>query len=70
MVNGSLAEDILDYNRFHEQMVSLMPDDVRDNIDIEGFGNRWDDKMNKYSDAPWSVQTMPGIDGQQKQSGF
>ena len=67
MVNGSLAEDILDYNRFHEQMVSLMPDHVRDNI-VEGFGHRWDDKMNKYSDAPWSVQTMPGIDGQQKQT--
>ena len=68
MVNGSLAEDILDYNRFHEQMVSLMPDHVRDNIDVEGFGHRWDDKMNKYSDAPWSVQTMPGIDGGQKQT--
>ena len=68
MVNGSLAEDILDYNRFHEQMVSLMPDDVRDNIDIEGFGNRWDDKMNKYSNAAWTVETMPGIDGGRKQT--
>ena len=43
LVNGALAEDIQDYNRFHEMMDSLSPDNVRDNTDSHGFGNRWDD---------------------------
>ncbi len=33
LVGNQLAEDILDYNRCHEQFFSLMPDNVRDNID-------------------------------------
>ena len=35
MVQNQLAENILDYNRFHEMMFSLMPDNVRDNVDAE-----------------------------------
>ena len=53
MVGNQLAEDILDYNRCHEQFFSLMPDSVRDNIDIGGFGYRWDDKQNKWG-TDWS----------------
>lgn len=69
MVNGALAEDVLDYNRFHEQMQSMMPDHVRDNIDNEGFGYRWDDKQNKFTDNnSWSETTMPGIEGGKKQT--
>ena len=41
-----------------------MPDHVRDNIDNEGFGYRWDDKQNKFTDNnSWSETTMPGIEG-------
>jgi len=61
MVGNQLAEDILDYNRVHEQFFSLMPDNVRDNIDIEGFGYRWDDKQNKYGNNVWTIDTMPGV---------
>ena len=43
-----VAEDIQDYNWNHEMMLSMMSDAVKDNIDIEGFGHRWDDHFNKY----------------------
>ena len=45
LVNGALAEDIQDYNRFHEMMDSMRPDNVRDNSDNHGFGYRFDDKQ-------------------------
>ena len=48
LVNGMVSEDIQDYNRTHEMFLSLMPDSVKDSIDIEGFGHRWDDHFNKY----------------------
>jgi hypothetical protein len=60
MVQNQLAEDILDYNRFHQQMESLMPDNVRDNIDAEGFGYRWDDLQNRWA-ADYTTTTIPGI---------
>ncbi len=60
MVQNQLAEDILDYNRFHEMMFSLMPDNVRDNIDCEGFGYRYDDQQNKWV-AAYTTDTLPGI---------
>ena len=60
MVQNQLAEDILDYNRFHEMMFSLMPDNVRDNVDAEGFGYRWDDVQNKFI-AAYTTDTLPGI---------
>jgi hypothetical protein len=46
MVNGMVAEDIQDYNRTHEMFLSLMPDHVKDNTNIEGFGYRYDDQYN------------------------
>ena len=67
MVNSTLCEDIQDYNRFHEMMDSMRPDHVRDNIDNEGFGYRWDDQANKY-DHEWARNTMPGIKGGGKQT--
>ena len=45
-----------------------MPDHVRDNIDIEGFGYRWDDKQNKWTNYSWTEATMPGIEGGKKQT--
>ena len=60
MVGNQLAEDILDFNRCQEQFLSLMPDNVRDNIDIEGFGYRWDDKSYKWLQN-WDANTTPGI---------
>ena len=69
MVNGSLAEDIIDYNRFHEQMQSMMSEGVKDNIDNEGFGCRYDDKQNKFSVPEfWNTGSMPGIEGGKKQT--
>jgi hypothetical protein len=62
IVGNQLAEDVLDYNRTHEMFFSLMPDHVRDNVDIEGFGYRWDDKFNKWGET-FTNQTMPGIQG-------
>ena len=47
--------------------LSMMPDDVRDNIDCEGFGNRWDDQPLKY-EHKWTIDSMPGILGSKKQT--
>ena len=55
-----VAEDIQDYNRNHEMFLSMMPDHVKDNIDIEGFGYRWDDHYNKHF-HDWTLNTIPGI---------
>ena len=60
MVGNQLCEDVLQFNRCQEQFLSLMPDNVRDNIDIEGFGYRWDDKQNKWG-MTWDETLMPGI---------
>lgn len=38
-----------------------MPDNVRDNLGAEGFGYRWADIQNKWSAAPYTVDTLPGI---------
>ena len=62
-----VAEDIQDYNRNHEMLLSMMPDHVRDNIDCEGFGYRWDDHPNKHIWA-WNENTMPGIEGGKRQT--
>ena len=67
LVNGMVAEDIQDYNRNHEMLLSMMPDHVRDNIDCEGFGYRWDDHFNKHAHT-WTKDTMPGIAGGKKQT--
>jgi hypothetical protein len=45
--------------------LSMMPDHVRDNIDIEGFGYRWDDHYNKIL-HDWSEESMPGVAGGKK----
>ena len=68
LVNGALAEDIQDYNRFHEMMESLRPDNVRDNSDNHGFGYRFDDKQHKYpvSEDIWTEDSMPGLAGGNK----
>ena len=70
LVNGALAEDIQDYNRFHEMMDSLSPDNVRDNTDNHGFGYRFDDKQHKYpsNENIWDTNTMPGIATTKKQT--
>ena len=67
MVNSTLCEDIQDYNRFHEMMDSMRPDHVRDNIDNEGFGYRWDDQYNK-SIHTMSIASIPGVKGATKQT--
>jgi len=67
LVNGMVAEDIQDYNRNHDMFLSLMPDHVKDNIDIEGFGYRWDDHFNKNSHN-WTLETMPGLAAGTKQT--
>ena len=67
MVNGQVAEDIQDFGRNSEMFLSLMPDHVRDNMDIEGFGHRWDDHYNKYV-YDWDEDTLPGIEGGKKQT--
>ena len=70
LVNGALAEDLQEYNRFHEMMDSMSPDNVRDNTDNHGFGYRWDDKQHKYPDSEnvWSLNSMPGIGAGKKQT--
>ena len=67
MVNGQVAEDIQDFGRNSEMFLSLMPDHVRDNMDIEGFGHRWDDHYNKHI-YDWDEDTLPGIEGGKKQT--
>jgi hypothetical protein len=62
IVGNQLAEDVIDYNRTHEMFFSFMPDNVRDNIDIEGFGHRWDDKETKWGET-YTETNMPGILG-------
>ena len=71
LVNGAIAEDLQEYNRFHEMMDSMQPDNVRDNTDSHGFGNRWDDKQHKYpanENDVWTVDSMPGISPGKKQT--
>jgi hypothetical protein len=60
LVGNQLAEDVLDYNRCHEQFFSLMPDNVKDNIDCEGFGYRYDDKQSKW-EVDFTEKNMPGV---------
>ena len=62
MVGSQLVEDIQFYNRTHEMFFSMMPDNVRDNIDIEGFGYRWDDKQSKWG-TTFDDTTMYGVIG-------
>ena len=45
----------------------MMPDHVRDNIDCEGFGFRWDDHHSKH-EPNWTHKTLPGIQGGKKQT--
>ena len=40
---GSICDDVSDYNRTHEMMHILTSRTHRDNDDIAGFGRRWDD---------------------------
>ena len=47
LANNVLCEDILDYGRFHQMIESMYNNNVRENIDIENFGYRFDDKYNK-----------------------
>ena len=67
LVNGMVAEDVQDYNRNHEMFFSLMADHVKGNINIEGFGYRYDDQLNIHF-HDWTVKTMPGIKGGTKQT--
>jgi hypothetical protein len=62
LIGNQLVEDINFYNRTHEMFFSLMPDNVRDNVDCEGFGYRWDDKTTKWGHE-YTDQTMPGVGG-------
>ena len=67
LCNNIIAEDIQDYNRTHEMMLSLMPDHVKDNLDLEGFGHRYDDQVQKHLHN-WSIYTLPGIPAKKKQT--
>ena len=70
LVGGAVAEDLQEYNRFHEMMDSLQPDNVRDNTDNHGFGYRWDDKQHKYplNESTWDITSMPGVETGKKQT--
>ena len=43
MAGGQLIEDIDYYNRVHEMMEILSASDSRNNEDVEGFGERWNE---------------------------
>ena len=42
LAGGQVVEDIQDFNRYMEPLSSLQNEAVRDNNDIQSFGNRWD----------------------------
>jgi len=60
MVGGAIIDDVDYYNRVHEMLHVLTSSNNRDNDDIEGFGNRWDDAVT-YGD--YTVAKMTGIAG-------
>ena len=45
MMQGSIVDDISNYNRTHEVMSILTSTANRDNEDVSGFGRRWDDSV-------------------------
>ena len=60
MVGGAIIDDVDYYNRVHEMLHILTSSNNRDNDDIEGFGNRWDDEV-RYGD--YTEAKMTGIAG-------
>ena len=57
MVGGAIPDDIDYYNRVHEMVHILTSKNNRDNDDIEGFGQRWDD--DNY--GTWTTAKYGGI---------
>jgi hypothetical protein len=57
IAGGQVVEDIQDFGRNSELIASLQNDHVRDNDDIQGFGNRWD------NDSVLALDDLPDIGG-------
>ena len=65
ILSGSLIEDIQDFGRYMEMMLSLQSEGARVNNDIQGFGRRWDspamqdvEDMVKATTTPADAATM------------
>ena len=44
LVGGAIVDDIDYYNRVHEMLHILTSKNNKDNDDVEGFGQRWDNE--------------------------
>jgi hypothetical protein len=60
LCGGAVIEDILQYGRTHQMFECLMNGQVRDNLEIENFGTRFD---NSYTYNNYTTGTCPGING-------
>lgn len=60
LVGGAILDDVDYYNRVHEMLHILTSKNNRDNDDVEGFGNRWD---NDYLYQDWTNDKVGGIKG-------
>ena len=66
LCNGTIVEDIDDYNRVHQMFNIMTASDSRINELSEGFGQHWDIKED--FDGPFKAATFPGIRGGQSRT--
>ena len=64
LCNQTVCEDILDYNKLHEQYEQLQNTNVRNNDDVMSYDGRWDLASNGVGLATNSgppIESLPGI---------
>ena len=66
LCNGTIVEDIDDYNRVHQTFNIMTAGDSRINELSEGFGQHWD--INEDFAGPFTATTFPGIRGGQSRT--
>ena len=66
LCNGTIVEDIDDYNRVHQMFNIMTAGDSRINELSEGFGQHWDIKED--FGGPFTATTFPGIRGGQSRT--
>ena len=59
MVGGAIVDDIDYYNRVHEMLHILTSTNNRDNDDVEGFGDRWDDERVYFKNSEYITGLPP-----------
>ena len=61
LCNGTVLEDISDYNRVHELFSILTAEDSRTNSEAEHFGRSWDHIIHMGTDTTYNSGNFTGI---------